>query len=423
MAQFSYKARRPSGDVVKGVLDVDDRGAALIQIERSGLLPISLEAVKGGNQGTGAAKKGSGDLSSALPTFLRSILNCQRKPKLQELATWTQQLANLIHSGKPLTLALDSMGHLKSKGIEQEVSRQLRQDVTEGKSLSEAMAKQSRIFSDLYVTMIKAGEQRGALEKVLHRLAAHFKLFAEVRQKFISALTYPSVVAGVGVAIIILFMTVILPRFTSIFEEMDVPLPQSTQILINVSNFFANWWLVFPFIPILLTIFYRRFSATEFGRQYLDRWKISLPVLGNVIQLNLFGQFARTLSTLLHNGVPVLTALQITEKIMPNVIIKKAIKQTREGVTDGKTLAQPLARSRLFPQLMIDLIQIGEETGDVPGSLQSVAETYENELTVALRVMTNLLEPAMIILMAIGVGGLLFSILSAMFQITSSIGR
>ena len=133
------------------------------------------------------------------------------------------------------------------------------------------------------------------------------------------------------------------------------------------------------------------------------------------MKLNLFGQFARTLSTLLHNGVPVLTALKITEKIMPNVILRDAISQTREGVTDGKTIAQPLARSQVFPQLMIDLIKIGEETGD--------AETYENELTIGLRVMTNLIEPAMIIMMAIGVGGLLFSILSAMFQITSSIGR
>ena len=221
-----------------------------------------------------------------------------------------------------------------------------------------------------------------------------------------------------GVAIIILSMTVILPKFTNVIGELAVTLPQSTQILINVSKFIVNWWLVFPLIPLLLTIFYCRFSATEFGRQYLDRRKISLPLLGNVIQLNLFGQFARTLSTLLHSGVPLLTALQITEKIMPNIIVKKAIKQTREGVTDGKTLAQPLARSRFFPQLMIDHIQIGEKTGDIPGSLQRVAETYENELTVALRVMTNFMEPAMIILVAIGLLGLVLSILWAMLQIT-----
>ena len=147
------------------------------------------------------------------------------------------------------------------------------------------------------------------------------------------------------------------------------------------------------------------------------------PVIGKVIKLNLFGRFARTFATLLQNGVPVLTALKITEQIIPNRILKEAIARTREEVTDGKTIAQPLARSKIFPQLMIDLLKIGEETGDVPGALQNVASTYENELSIALRVMTNLIEPVMIIVMALGVGFLLFSVLSAMFAITANIGR
>jgi type II secretory pathway component PulF len=151
--------------------------------------------------------------------------------------------------------------------------------------------------------------------------------------------------------------------------------------------------------------------------------KLRLPVFGHVVQLNLFGQFARTLGTLLQNGVPVLTALRITEQVISNTVVKDAIAKTREEVTDGKTIAQPLARSKLFPQLMIDLIRIGEETGDVPGALNNVALTYENELATALRVMTNLIEPAMIIVMAIGVGFLLYSVLSAMFTITANIAR
>jgi len=146
-------------------------------------------------------------------------------------------------------------------------------------------------------------------------------------------------------------------------------------------------------------------------------------VIGKAVRLNMFGQFARTLSTLLINGVPVLNALKISEEIIPNIMVKEAIAKTREAVTDGKTIAQPLAHSKLFPQLMIDLLKIGEETGDVPGALQNIAETYENELSIQLRVMTNLIEPAMIIVMAAGVGGLLFSILSAMFAITSSLSR
>jgi len=168
---------------------------------------------------------------------------------------------------------------------------------------------------------------------------------------------------------------------------------------------------------------FKRFKASEEGKRKIDGWKMSAPVIGKVFRLNMFGQFARTLSTLLINGVPVLTALKITEEIMPNVIIKEALAKTREAVTDGKTIAQPLAQSKIFPQLMIDLIKIGEETGDVPGALKNVADTYENELTIALRVMTNLIEPAMIIVMAMLVGFLLFSVLSAMFYITASINR
>lgn len=426
MAQFSYKARRRSGEVVQGTLDVSDRGAALIQIERLGLLPVSLEAAKGGKgkkASPGKAARDAGGDRAGLPPFMREFMERKRKPKMQELATYTQQMANLLRSGMPLTVALNSMGHLESKGISPEVSRQLRQEVMEGKSLSDSMAKQPHIFSDLYVNMVRAGEQSGALEEVLRRLAVHFERFAEVQQKFVSALIYPAIVGGVGVSIIVLFMTVILPKFTSIFTDMNVPLPKSTQILIAVSGFFSSYWWLMPLIGVLMVVFYRRYSVTESGRRSIDKWIISLPVVGKVMRLNLFGQFARTLSTLLHNGVPVLTALKITEQIIPNVILKEAIERTREGVTDGKTIAQPLARSQVFPQLMIDLIKIGEETGDVPGSLESVAETYENELTIGLRVMTNLIEPAMIIVMALGVGALLFSILSAMFQITSSIGR
>jgi type II secretory pathway component PulF len=182
-------------------------------------------------------------------------------------------------------------------------------------------------------------------------------------------------------------------------------------------------WVIMGLVVSAIVVIWVRFKATPEGKRKIDHWKMNLPVIGKVVRLNLFGQFSRTLSTLLVNGVPVLTALKITEEIVPNVIVKEAIARTREQVTDGKTIAQPLAQSKLFPQLMIDLLKIGEETGDVPGALANIADTYENELVVQLRVLTNLIEPAMIICMAIGVGGLLFSILSAMFAITSSLNR
>jgi type II secretory pathway component PulF len=411
---------------VQGVLEVPDRSAALSQIERLGLFPVAVEAAKGtAARAERTERKAAGARTGFLPAFLHEFLHRQRKPKLQELATFTQQLANLLQSGMPLTVALNSMTHLDSKGISSDVSRQLRQDVMEGKSLSDAMSRQPVVFSDMFVSMVRAGEQSGALVEVLRRVATHYERFAEVQSKFVSALIYPAIVACVGVVIIIFFMTFMLPRFVSIFQGMKVKMPASTQLLMDLSHFFSRGttWLFFGLAALVLGILFVRFKSTDSGKRRLDTWKMNAPVVGKVIKLNLFAQFARTLATLLHNGVPVLTALKITEEVVPNRVMKEAIARTREDVTDGKTLAQPLARSRVFPQLMIDLVKIGEETGDVPGALQNVADTYENELTIALRVMTNLIEPVIIIAMAIGVGGLLFSILSAMFAITSNIAR
>jgi type II secretory pathway component PulF len=425
MPQFSYKARRRTGEVVEEMLEATDRSAALIQIERLGLFPVAVDAAKAGAVAAAAERPKSRkvDLRGLLPPTLRAALAKKRKPKLQELATFTQQLANLLKSGMPLTVALNSMTYLESKGISAEVSRELRQDVMEGRSLSDSMAKQPRVFSDLYVNMVRAGESSGAIVEVLRRMADHFERFAQVQSKFTSALIYPAFVAVVGVGIMFFFMTYMLPKFLTIFEGMNVKLPMMTQMLIGISHLFANYWWLMLLSALVLVILFKRFQASPEGRRKLDQWKMNAPVFGKVIRLNLFGQFARTLSTLLENGVPVLTALKITEQIIPNQVVREAISKTREEVTDGKTIAQPLGRSKIFPQLMVDLVKIGEDTGDVPGALKNVADTYENELAIALRVMTNMIEPVMIMIMAGGVGFLLVSVLSAMFAITSNIAR
>jgi len=405
------------------MLDVPDRTAALAQIERLGLFPVMVDGSKAAMTAAVAAERPKEKSGSLLPASVRGAMNRKRKPKLQEIATFTQQLSNLLKCGMPLTVALASMTHLESKGIPSDVSKELKQEVMEGKSLSDAMSKQPKVFSDLYVNMVRAGEQSGALYEVLRRLATHYERFAEVQSKFVAALIYPTIVACVGVVIIFFFMTFMLPKFMTIFQGLKVPLPWATRLLMGISDMFSTyWWLMLSVLAVIIVLF-KRFQASHGGRRRIDGWKMNAPVLGKAVRLNIFGQFARTLSTLLVNGVPVLTALKITEEIMPNKIVKEAIARTREEVTDGKTIAQPLAHSKLFPQLMIDLLKIGEETGDVPGALENIAETYENELSLHLRVMTNLIEPVMIIIMAVLVGGLLFSILSAMFAITSSINR
>ncbi|HEV7927164.1 MAG TPA: type II secretion system F family protein [Verrucomicrobiae bacterium] len=428
MAQFQYKARRRDGQTVTGVLEVADRSAALMQIERLGLFPVAVEAPKGGAAAIAAAAAAAGKPSAKsgswtefLPPNIRVYFERQRKPKLQELATFTNQMANLLKSGMPLTVALNSMTHLETKGISSEVSRQLKQEVTEGKGLSEAMAKQPVIFSSLYVNMVKAGEQSGALVDVLRRMGDHFERFAEVEAKFKSAMIYPAFVCCVGIAISIFFMTVMLPSFMKLFQGMNIELPLMTRILIGLNDFIKRWLWVGVGLAIAIGIIVNRFRASENGKRTIDRWRMTAPIFGKVMRLHIFAQFARTLSTLLHNGVPVLTALEITEQIIENSIVRAAIASARQEVTDGKTLAQPLARSKIFPQLMVDLIKIGEDTGDVPGSLANLADTYESELHIALRVMTNMIEPVIICIMAMGVGFLLVSILSALFAMTSQI--
>lgn len=420
MPQFSYKARRRSGEMVEGVLDVMDRSTAVSQIERLGLFPVSVDAGKGAAV-TDKRAGAKGDLSALLPPALRAQFKKQRKPKLQELAMFTQQLANLLQSGMPLATALNSMTHLESKGIPSQVSRDLKQEVTEGRSLSDAMAKQPRIFSDLYVNMVRAGEQSGALVEVLRRMANHFEQFAEVQAKFTSAMIYPVMVVCMGVFLICFFMYFMMPKFIDIFQGFGVTLPLPTRMLIATSQLFLRFWWLAGLILITLIILFKRFQTSETGGRKIDEWKMKAPIFGKTIRTNLFAQFARTLGTLLQNGVPVLSALKITEQVLPNRLLKEAIAKTRDAVTDGKTLAQPLAQSKLFPQLMVDLVRIGEETGDVPGALNNLADTFENELQIALRVMTSLIQPILIIIMAIVVGFLLISILLPLFRLVSQI--
>src|SRR5437588_1146281 len=259
MPQFSYKARRRTGEVVEGFLEVADRSAALIQIERLGLFPVAVDAAKGSAAAAAAAVERSGrkaDWRAAMPPALRAFLTRKRKPKLQELATFTQQLANLLHSGMPLTVALNSMTHLESRGISADVSKELKQDVMEGRSLSDSMSKQPRIFSDLYVNMVRAGESSGALVEVLRRMADHSERFSQVQAKFTSALVYPAFVAATGIGIMFFFMTYMLPKFLSIFQGMNVPLPFVTQILVSISHFFAGyWWLMLGLIIVAVILF------------------------------------------------------------------------------------------------------------------------------------------------------------------------
>src|SRR5437667_2062985 len=251
-----------------------------MQIERLGLFPVAVDAAKGATAPK-TERPGRKATSSAgvLPPALRAFLNRQRKPRFHELATCTRQFANLPHSGRPLTVALHSLSHLESKGISPEVSKQLKQDVMEGRSLSDGMGRHPVIFSDMYVNMVRAGEQSGALVEVLRRVAEHYERFADVQSKFVSALIYPCIVACVGVLIIVFFMSFMLPRFMSIFQGMNASLPWSTRAVMNFGDFFnkGTTWLFIGLSVFVLTILFLRFKSTQAGSRKLDGWKMTAP--------------------------------------------------------------------------------------------------------------------------------------------------
>ena len=240
MAEFVYKARKKNGTAIQGVLEAADRMAALAQLQKQGLLPVSIEPAKKG-KGKARSLRGSQSTSgllNLLPQGMRDYFTRQKRPAMKELANFANQLANLLRAGMPLTAALNSMTYVGSKGIPTDVSRQLKQDVVEGKSLSEAMSRQPVIFSNMFINMGRSGEQSGALVEVLKRLAAHYERFAEVQSKFKSSMVYPTVVVIVGLAVIFFFMTVMMPKFMEIFKSMNAPLPPSSMFLMVSSTFF-----------------------------------------------------------------------------------------------------------------------------------------------------------------------------------------
>jgi type II secretory pathway component PulF len=265
MPQFSYKARKRSGELVEGVLEVMDRPAAVAQIERLGLFPVAVDSGKAVAPGIQRAGQRT-DWKSLLPPTLRAQMQKKRKPKLQELSTFTQQLANLLQSGMPLATALNSMTYLETKGIPSDVSRELKQEVTEGRSLSDAMAREPRVFSDMYVNMVKAGEQSGALVDVLRRMADHFEKFAQLQSKVTSALVYPAIVIVVGIIMIVFFLSFVLPKFISIFGSSGfTQLPTITVILITISNGFQKYWWLMVLVAITAVVLFKRFQTTKTG--------------------------------------------------------------------------------------------------------------------------------------------------------------
>jgi type II secretory pathway component PulF len=400
---------------VQDTLEAPDRRAALLQIERQGYVPVSV--VEGG----GVIEPDTKAQKKARKVGLKGFGGKHSRMRLREVLIFTSELSDLLASGMTLGRALNTLSQRRTEKAQDMIVEALRDDIVQGASLSDALAKWPETFSPLYVSMVRAGEASGALPEALSRLTIHYERVQEAREKVLMALIYPAIIMTFGAGTLIFAMIFVVPRFTEIFEELGSTLPLPTLILIKISAGMMQYgWVVLVALVVAIFLF-RRALRTRHGRRWWHRTQLRFPLVKRIITANAFSHFARTLGALLANGVPVLDALGIVENTVGNVIIAEEIHEARDRVTDGSTISGPLAAGKVFPQLLTDMLAVGEESGDMSGALSHIARRYDSELDRSVKILTTVLEPILIMVMAILVGYVAISMLLAVFDLTSGL--
>ncbi len=397
MPVYEYNALDKKGKNVSGIVDAESSPVARQKLRGKNIYPVSIKQVQ-----QNAAMENQRDLSS---------IRLFDRVKPAEVSMMTRQLATLLDAGFPLVTAMDAIVPQISAPSFKKIVTQVKTTIVEGSSLANALSSYPRIFSPLYINMVHAGETSGTLEVVLDRLADLMEKQETLRSRIRSKMFYPIFMAIFGTAILTFLLTVIVPNITSIFIEMEKTLPAPTRILIATSNIFKSWWWIL--LLILAAAFYMmgRIKRTARGNMFFDRMKLSLPIIGPLVQKLAVARFSRTLASLLENGVTMLTALDIVKNIVGNVVMAQAIDNTAQEVGEGHGLGQSLSSHDVFPHLPVQMIQVGEQSGELETMLNKLALIYETESESAIMGMTALLEPFMILLMGVVVGMIVLSIL------------
>jgi len=412
---YHYTARSPAGERAEGTVEAGDRAGALRQVEQRGLTPIRLTEEHSLLR----------DAAAKTPARRAFKLEWRRggKPRMRmrEVLLLTRELSDLLASGMTLGHALHTLSGRETGRDQDRVVAALRDEIIQGASLSESLAKRDHIFSPLYVSMVRAGEAGGRLAESLEQLCAHYERMQDAREKIVMALVYPSIVLIVGILTILFTMVFVVPRFESIFASLGSTLPLATQMLIGMSRFLIEYGWALAIATGVGVVLLRRWVRTEPGRLAWHAMLLRAPVIHRVVTSNAYMHFANTLGALLRNGVPVLDALAIVEDTVGNVVIARELRAARERVTDGSTLSGPLAQGRVFPRLLTDMLAVGEETGDVRERARHIARRYESELDRAVKLFTTVLEPVLILLIAVMVGFVAISMLLAVFDLTSGL--
>jgi len=416
MPKYNYIALDARGNETKGSIEVGSQNEAIGRVKEMGLFPTKITEAdkeeKGGKKAKAKSaakpkaggKKGGININLKIPGFGGGV-----KPKV--LTTFTRQLATLVDAGLPLLRGLRVLEKQERNASLKRILAELATSIEGGSTFSEALAQHPKVFNKLFVNMVKAGELGGVLEVVLKRLAEFSEKAQKIKGKVKAAMFYPIAVLIVAVGIMVLLLTFVVPKFRDVFGGMGITLPGFTVFVLNVSDLVKNNILGTLGAFAVVFVFFKLFTKTKFGRHVWDKVKLKLPPTGQVVTKVSISRFTRTLGTLVSSGVPILQALTIVKETAGNVIIANAVAMVHESVKEGETITAPLEASRVFPPMVISMVDVGEQTGALPEMLLKIADNYDEEVDNAVSAMTSLLEPIMIVFLAVIVG----SIVIAMF--------
>lgn len=425
MPRFNYVALDARGQEASGLLEAVSSNAAISQLRQAGYFPTSVieEAIisADGKEARGRAAKAGRVTKTRAKKGI--VLFQRRKVKSKILMIFTRQLATLIDSGLPLLRSLNVLAKQERDKVMKKTIDKLADSVQSGSTFSDSLALHPKIFNDLYVNMVKAGEVGGVLELVLTRLSEFQEKAAKIKNKVLSAMVYPIIVMTMAVGILCFLLIFIVPRFEVIFHDLlgDKPLPPVTQFVLGVSGFMKNHGLVLLGAVVAIVVIYNFIGRTRKGRLAIDIFKLRMPLFGNLNRKTAISRFARTLGTLVTSGVPILQALNITRETAGNAAIAGAIARVHDSVKEGESIVQPLEASKAFPPMVVSMIDVGEETGKLPEMLLKVADVYDDEVDNAVAALTSMLEPIMIVFLAVIVGTIVLALFTPLISIITGL--
>lgn len=428
MANFNYIALDAKGEQANGTVSAATEAEAIQKLRAQGLYPTQINE-EGKASGGSKAKAPAKSKAKGKSSFNKSLGKTGGSIKAKILMVFTRQLATLIDSGLPLLRSLTVLGKQEPNPTLKATISSLADSVQGGSTFSESLAQHPKIFNKLYVNMVKAGELGGVLEVVLNRLAEYQEKAQKLKNKIVSAMVYPAIVMFIAVAILVFLMVFIVPKFKEMFTESDSELPLISQIVFGFSEFMLNRPLFVPnvvWLFVLAGILFAAFNAvgkTKGGRVFIDRLKLHLPIFGDIQRKSAVSRFSRTLGTLVTSGVPILQALNITRDTAGNVIISQAIEKVHEAVKEGESIVTPLSASGVFPNMVISMVDVGEETGQLPEMLLKVADVYDDEVDNAVTALTSILEPIMIVILALVVGAVVFALFLPLIKMISTMSE